>query len=224
MSGIISTKIVTDGLVLYVDSVNPNSYVSGSTNWVNLIVGPNGQLTNGVIFSPENNNSLSFDGVDDYITLGVIGGNLITKPISVSTWVKFNTLNSFAGIVCKDSVGSFQFALRLGIGGNVDRINLLTDGDNSPQLYSNPIQIDTWYNVVATCDTDDRRLYINGVLEASSIATSNFNFVSDTLNFGSDYDYTRLLNGYMNSVMIHNRVLSQEEVSQNYNKLKIRFK
>jgi len=47
-----SPKIVTDGLVLYLDAANPYSYVSGSTSWNDISRGGNnGTLVNGPTFS-----------------------------------------------------------------------------------------------------------------------------------------------------------------------------
>ena len=46
---------------------------------------------------------------------------------------------------------------------------------------------------------------------------------NDPLVIGSDYDYTRLLNGYIGLVTVHNRELTQEEITNNYNALKGRF-
>ena len=44
MSGIISSNIVTDGLVFYVDAANPNSYISGNTTTNDLILDNNGKF------------------------------------------------------------------------------------------------------------------------------------------------------------------------------------
>ena len=50
-----SPKVVTDGLVLYLDAANPNSYVSGSTTWGDLSRGGNNStLTNGPTYSTAN--------------------------------------------------------------------------------------------------------------------------------------------------------------------------
>jgi hypothetical protein len=40
-----SPKIVTDGLVLYLDAANPKSYVSGSTTWVDMSLGQQFTIT-----------------------------------------------------------------------------------------------------------------------------------------------------------------------------------
>ena len=53
MSFSYSPKIVTDGLVFYVDAANPNSYVSGNTTVDSLVGNVIGSLINGTDFSPK---------------------------------------------------------------------------------------------------------------------------------------------------------------------------
>jgi hypothetical protein len=61
-----SPKIVTDGLVLYLDAGNPYSYVSGSTNWNDLSRSMlSGSLVNGPTYNTGSLGSIVFDGVDD---------------------------------------------------------------------------------------------------------------------------------------------------------------
>ena len=65
MSGKVSSKIVTDGLVLYLDSGNPNSYTSGSTIWNDLTnINNNVNLINGPTFDTNNGGSIFFDGTN----------------------------------------------------------------------------------------------------------------------------------------------------------------
>ena len=60
-------KMVTDGLVLYLNAADANSYVSGSTTWYDLAGSNNGTLLNGVAYTGSNFGSLVFDGIDDYV-------------------------------------------------------------------------------------------------------------------------------------------------------------
>ena len=86
-----SPKIVTDGLVLYLDAANPNSYVSGSTSWRDISRGGNnGTLVNGPTFNSANGGSIVFDGVDDNISFS--GNTFNYSPgtsggISLEIWV-----------------------------------------------------------------------------------------------------------------------------------------
>lgn len=63
-----SPKIVTDGLVMYLDAANTKSYVSGSTSWNDISRGGNnGTLINGVGFSNQGVPRFILDGTDDRI-------------------------------------------------------------------------------------------------------------------------------------------------------------
>ncbi len=63
-----SPRVVTDGLVLYLDAANQYSYVSGSTSWNDISRGGNnGILTNGPTYNSANGGSIVFDGTNDLI-------------------------------------------------------------------------------------------------------------------------------------------------------------
>jgi len=80
--------IITDGLVLYLDAANRQSYVSGSTTWYDA-AGSNisVSLINGPTFSPDNAGSIIFDGGDDYGTNNSTVFN-ITDNVTLNAWIK----------------------------------------------------------------------------------------------------------------------------------------
>lgn len=81
-------RIITDGLVLYLDAGNSKSYPGSGTTWTNLISNEYDViLQNGPVF---NTNYFSFDGINDrgYIkTLNYGGGNTISE-MSVFAWIR----------------------------------------------------------------------------------------------------------------------------------------
>jgi hypothetical protein len=63
-----SPKIVTDGLVLYLDAGNQLSYPGSGTTWTDLSRSQtNGTLVNGPTFNTGSLGSIVFDGVDDFL-------------------------------------------------------------------------------------------------------------------------------------------------------------
>ena len=89
-----SPKIITDGLVLYLDAANPYSYVSGSTAWNDISRGGNnGTLINGPTFSIESLGSIVFDGTNDYVAATNLTGST-TNSFTLETWVNFTNANS----------------------------------------------------------------------------------------------------------------------------------
>ena len=62
-------KIVTNGLVLYLDAANKKSYPGSGTTWTDLSGNNNtGTLTNGPTFDSNNGGSIVFDGTNDYVS------------------------------------------------------------------------------------------------------------------------------------------------------------
>ena len=86
-----SPKIITDGLVLFLDAANPKSFVSGSTTWNDLTTNfNNGTLVNDPTYSLTNSGNIVFDGTDDNIQLGNASKFISGSNITVDTWVKTN--------------------------------------------------------------------------------------------------------------------------------------
>ena len=68
MSFNFSPKIVTDGLVLYLDAANIKSYTPDSLFWYDISKGSknNGTLINGPVFNPSNGGNIIFDGINEW--------------------------------------------------------------------------------------------------------------------------------------------------------------
>lgn len=96
-----SPKMVTDGLVLYLDAGNRKSYVSSGTTWRDLTTnGNNGTLTNGPTFNSSNGGYIVTDGTNDYVEVATRNTNLEFQPTqahSAFCWV-YN-LNATLGII-----------------------------------------------------------------------------------------------------------------------------
>ena len=87
-----SPKIVTDGLVLYLDAENTRSYPGTGTTWSDLSRdGNNGTLTNGPTVDSGNGGSIVFDGSNDYVDFDDI---LDLSTLSVSMWINCDVYNS----------------------------------------------------------------------------------------------------------------------------------
>jgi hypothetical protein len=86
-----SPKIVTSGLVLYLDAANPKSYPGSGTNIVDVSKNNNTiSLTNGTSFNNNLNGFFSFDGVNDYINTNylIISGTDSSKAITIDLFIR----------------------------------------------------------------------------------------------------------------------------------------
>ena len=219
-------KIVTDGLVFVVDSGNIRSY-SGSGTSVNSMsdLSQTGTLVNGVSFV---DNSFDFDGLDDYIDFGQVSV-FPWDNMTFEFWVKIDTasnnnrildyhLNILRGITIYIAT-SGDLTFRYADGAN--RTNALVDvnshiGDGNFHHYV--IQYESGIG---------NTTYIDGV--SQGIVSTNTGTITpanptETLRIGDwQSGGSRAFDGKIPNVKIHNRVLTSDEVLQNYNANKTRF-
>lgn len=229
--------IVTDGLVLNLDAGFRPSYPTLGTTWFDLSGNNNnGTLVNGPTFDSGNNGSFVFDGVNDYADIGTQTPNSLTgnKAFSVCGWFKRN--------------GDWSGGATWGIGGN----NTLQGINSFNSNKINEITIDLWgtstYTTNQTYSLNEWK-YIVWTYNGTSFTTSNIiiyiNLVPytgnglSTLRGGSGTPNIntngvvlgragRLTNQYYGKpniayFSIYSKVLTELEITQNYNATKGRF-
>lgn len=229
-----SPKVVTDGLVMYLDAGNNRSYASGSTSWLDLSRGENnGTLTNGPTFNSANGGSIVFDGVDDFVSTNkqFFTG---TDNFTITTWLKSNgTQNQYSvpisqghyPVIANQNTG---FAFQFGFPSLTDMTFILGDGTTTWRSVSfsyTPNTDTTWTFLSVTKNSNTFITYKNGIFVASgthtiSYGTYNFTIGKDSYNIDSN---SRSWIGRIASTQIYNRALSAQEILQNYNALKGRF-
>lgn len=233
-----SPKIVTDGLVSYLDAANPKSFISGSTVWNDLSKNTinNGTLTNGPIYNSSNGGNIIFDGSDDFVTLGNDSSLQITNNLTLSVWFKTVSLSVAKTIAAKQWCNGNQFSYSLSIltNGNIQWYwipsgNCSGNPTGSYTTNSSVITTNTWNNVIVVHTSTSVNIYVNGILAPSTLVGSYSSLFNSTspLNIGIYRNlggsYADAFNGNMASVQIYNRALSATEALQNYNTMKSRF-
>ena len=232
-------RIVTDGLVFYVDAADANSYPGSGTTWTDLSGnGNNGTLTNGPTFSSANRGSIVFDGTNDYIDIPNTSTYQFTntQPFTLSAWVNSSNLTGYDNIVAfaLNSGNNRGYYLVL-ISGVDSRTNSFLFDYYDGTLFrgiignNNSITTGSWINLAATSSSNsvnDMKVYQNGVLTSwtnrGSQTPSSINYTSVPLRIGSR-ETGATFSGNISSVQIYNRALSASEVLQNYNATKGRY-
>ena len=226
-----SPKIVTDGLVLYLDAANTKSYPRVGTTWSDISRGGNnGTLVNGPTFNSANGGSIVFDGIDDYVSTPIRN---LDRPCTFSTWFNFSSLtanngyNSFFG---QNSSVFFPLArfyfLKNGASNRVQFNFIKPDGSQLSTNALATIQTNRWYNYVAVLTTTSISLYENSILQATTSNSDPFITPSGNIILNAGYYSNTLVDrwpGVSPLFSIYNRALSQQEVLQNYNATKSRF-
>jgi hypothetical protein len=249
-----SPKIVTDGLVLYLDAANTKSYVSGSTSWNDISRGGNnGTLINGPTFNSANSGSIVLDGVNEYITINNSVTSQILSP-SVATftiWLRANDTFSNDNRCSIISRGNYNtsggYFIHLGkFSGNCQVLASFSRSTTTSYSFDSTswITID-WgvWNQITVSVGNNITLYVNGI-QKSSVArlVSSIIYGNGTINTNGDTNIVlcsslsyaptldqgsggiwRPYNGNTSIFTLYNRVLTPQEVLQNYNATKSRY-
>jgi hypothetical protein len=227
--------IVRDSsLVLELDAADRNSYVSGSTIWRDLTANNNsGSLTNGPTFNSSNLGSIVFDGTNDY---GIINdaNSLRLTSFTLDAWFKPTSFSQYNVILCKPYTQApwvppyLSYMMRLNTNGSIYEVS--TNNNNYIYIYqNNTFTAGLLYNMTFTYNntTGIATAYLNSsTIATQNIGSGNILYSSYPVLIGAGYGASpagEFFNGNIYSTKIYNRVLSPQEILQNYNALKSRF-
>jgi len=162
--------------------------------------------------------ALAFDGVDDYVNCGRGGVFDIRNEITVSAWIKVDDFaESWCPIVTKgDSAWRLQSA-RIDRPGTLEFActGLAVPYTQWGNVLGN-IRIDDgrWHHAAGTYDGARISLYIDGVLDVTSIASGYINANDyDVFIAGNAEKPTRFFGGLIDDVRVYNYALSPDEIA-----------
>jgi hypothetical protein len=221
-------RIVTDGLILSLDASDRNSYVSGSTTWNDLSGNGNNATLNGSFsFDTNNGGSIFLDGTNAYTTSPYSGS--ATSDYTFSAWFKNDNYSEVKYILTRgrDNAGNgWSIQLQVGTSGIAAAAAVPTIPSTSTVgiFSTSTLALNTWYYLTGVWAAGSSvKLYINGLLEATTSTTSTSLRTSSTGWTMGTINATTFTSGYNSISQIYTRVLSDAEILQNYNAQKSRF-
>lgn len=222
MAFITNPTISTNGLSLYLDSVNARTY-SGSGNTAYDLSGSGGTcyLINSPTFSSAGYSSyFSFDGTNPYMDCAQYINRTAYTKIAIFQIATTTDPNVFIG---GDS--TYQHALWMAGGNKLSAGHNNRSGGSFTRVQSTTtLQTDKWYfGAVTFNNSTGYALYLNQNLEATSADTSMFAVGNATIHIAAHNDGSNLLHGKLSQVLVYNRVLSQSEILEVYYSFKYRY-
>ena len=216
-----SPSIATDDLILCLDAANKRSYPGTGATWTDRSTnGNNGTLVNSPSFSAENGGRIVFDGTDDYmddITIPNTTNQLTAEfALNYNDGGYFNIFEANRNVrpmIFVDAAERLECSYSTAAGGFV-----------SPGSYiDQDIIVTVLFDGTATPGIS---LYVNGSL----VGTKDTQHVtwSDGLDFtffNRNTSGTRSLfyNGEVYSIKFYSRILTAEEIRQNYEAIAGRY-
>lgn len=232
-----SNSIVTDGLIIYVDAGDRDSYVGSGTTLTDLSPSANNLTTfNSPTFSSTNGGIFTLNGSNQYIYKASIN-TPPTTTLSMEVMARFTDNGIAAGGRYLMSMGrdigtnGGLALLAYGYAGASSNHLIFELGSGFGNVSSGiVVSTGTWYHICATCDGTYTKLHLNGVLTGRSSQSTGVVASTPGISIGSylgsDTPPTassRWHNGDIGFVRIYNKSLNNAEVLSNYYATKSRF-
>jgi len=235
-------QIVTNGLVVSLDAADKNSYSGSGTVWTDTSGnGFNATMSGSVAYSGSFPNSFQYVNATNNYFLGNndLTGSVI-NGVTISSWVKINNNAIRSTIFSKyNSTGIPGYLLEAGTATSLwtNTLRFYTQGtvavSSDYRGVANTITQGSICLVSATFDyaTKTTAMYVNAAaISATQVGGTQANITSDwykstpVYRIGS-YRPAVVVDAAMNqyNIMVYNRALSANEISQNYNAQKSRF-
>jgi hypothetical protein len=224
--------VVTNGLVLYLDAANKQSYVSGSTSWNDIVGSNNGTLVNGPTFNSGSGGSIVFDGTNDYgtgfdnISINTTSSftiefwfNLTAFTQAYPTLLQIKTNTTYG---CNLTLSQASPYLGIIFGSSDNWTTIKTDNVPILGIWNHVILT---YNGLGATTNSNYNIYLNTINQNITTAggfanTSQVNYIGTTNAGIRGVDN---FNGKIAICKLYNRALSASEILQNYNTVKGRF-
>jgi len=161
---------------------------------------------------------LLFEGDDDYVDCGNNSSLDLVDEGSVELWLYARSFTGGRGIISKGPYGS----------GSPQYSNYYVEFNGNGFLYwslgnqtttnvvvtsQGAIVLNEWSHVVFLFDSNNLKVYVNGVETGSTARTITPVAVSGSLRIGKAY---LNFDGYIDEVTIYNQALTAEEINQHY--------
>jgi MSHA biogenesis protein MshQ len=215
----VGPRIIQNGLILDVDAAVSRSYSGTGITANGLIGGIGGTLVNGVGFSSSNNGTFVFDGTNDYMDCGYNSNINNATQLTIECWYRSSNISK-EGII----FGTNSYFPAYGYHMEIYQSKLLFQVFPSTSFVQSSITLSNniWYHLVGTYNSGAINLYVNGITGGSGNYT--YSASSENLILGRYYAGTHSLEGQLSNVKFYNRSLTAQEVLQNYNATKGRYR
>lgn len=236
---IIDYKRVTDGMVLWLDAGDIDSYPGTGTTWTDLTnPANNGTLVGSITYTSDNGGALVFPnpntgiGTTSYIRMNRVTEFMPTTAITVEQWLYPDDWTPATGrqSISNTEGGGYAISIR---NGGIDFI-VRAGGSYRVGELSDASGLSGWNHIAATFDGRYARMYVNGILadivtDVGSTQTISYN-ASNGLFIGAEAggntttpNQIQSYEGKIGTTAIYNRALIPAEILKNYNSDRSRF-
>lgn len=179
----------------------------------------NGALNGGTTWVPGKiGKALSFNGANGYVDMG--NGSSLNTPnsLTLSAWIKPKSNDGNWSSIISKSAKQAYFLMQRDTNKSITFGAYLSNGYKEVTINTADIALNEWQHITATYDGVNEKIYLNGILKATTLATGTINNIStNTLLIGSSTVASERFNGAIDQVRIYNYARTPAQISWDYN-------
>jgi Concanavalin A-like lectin/glucanases superfamily/Domain of unknown function (DUF1929)/Bacterial Ig domain len=158
--------------------------------------------------SGRNGGALSFDGVNDWVTVPDSNSLDLSRTMTLEAWVRPSLVTNWRTVIIKEKLSGLAYALYASTDTNKPNV------EAAPATLYGPSSLtaNTWAHLAATSDGSTLRLYVNGSQVASKASSTLLSATTGPLRIGGNAIWGEFFGGLIDDVRLYNRALSAAEV------------
>jgi hypothetical protein len=162
-------------------------------------------------------NALSFDGIDDWVTILDDTSLDLASEMTLEAWVYPTVaLSKWRVVIHKEQTSGFVYYLAANSHLNQPASGVSVDGWK--ELYGGTsLAPNTWTHLAATYDGTTQKLYVNGVEVASRAQAGDIQVSDGPLRIGGNSIWGEYFPGRIDEVRIYDRALTAGEIQTDMN-------
>jgi methionine-rich copper-binding protein CopC len=154
---------------------------------------------------------LTFDGVNDLVTVNDSATLDLTNGMTLEAWVKPTSAGTWRSVIMKERSAGLAYALYASndAGSPESFVSIASDKSAAATV---AIPVNAWSHLATTFDGSLLKLIVNGTVVATRSAVGNITTSAGLLSFGGNSIWGEYFQGVIDEVRIYSRPLTEGEI------------
>jgi glucose/arabinose dehydrogenase len=162
--------------------------------------------------------ALSFDGLNDWVTVPDAASLDLRTGMTVEAWVKPSSLaNTWRTVAVKETSGGLVYSLFANSSANRPNGHVIAGGTYREVVGGAQIALNAWTHLAITYDGANVRLYVNGTQAGTLAATGTMATSGMPFRIGGNSVWNEWFKGLIDELRVYNRALSASEIQNDMN-------
>ena len=157
--------------------------------------------------------ALSFDGVNDWVTVADAASLDLTTGMTLEAWVRPSAAGTaWRTVLLKEQPGNLVYALYSNEGSNRPSGHVFVGGDRDTRGGAASVPLNAWTHLAATYDGTALRLFVNGTQSSTVALTGAMAGSTGALRIGGNAVWPEWFQGLVDEVRVYNRALTAAQI------------